>query len=383
MRPSKEGSSARFVSGVRGQNNRWVPASVEKGTSRPHAAATNAELAAVLGVSRAESVPNLTRRFAAWLETDPRIRPQLRGLEKESDKSRPSESNCNRSDTLYRPQPPEELAVESPPDSGNETQPRLRPAAEANTRLHTYNSKRHACPRRHGYHSTTAGTLDTPAGRFAGLDPPQRTGAPLGITSHPSRRRSTLRPKSSARRRPNQHAQSERVYCSASAEVRRYLKAHSMTHFDFVNLVSIEYAENGKSIRLKIVDSSYPHRSRSVLLEVRFVKLCQSHDGGFPFVICEFTWRPIRREENEDVLKALRYPFFDGAGTSHLLEKTLMIAHLEGAVTGDIAGMIPSKNSAPISNICRALAEGVLIRVFPSKRIIKAVWFSVSFPITR
>ena len=110
-----------------------------------------------------------------------------------------------------------------------------------------------------------------------------------------------------------------------------------MTHFDFVNLVSIEYAENGKSIRLKIVDSSYPHRSRSVLFRnAFFVKLCQSHDGGFPFVICEFTWRPIRREENEDVLKALRYPFFDGAGTSHLLEKTLMIAHLEGAVTGDI-----------------------------------------------
>jgi hypothetical protein len=35
--------------------------------------------------------------------------------------------------------------------------------------------------------------------------------------------------------------------------------------------------------------------------------------------------------------------------------------------------LIPSRNSAPMSSICRALAEGVLIRVFPSKRITKAV----------
>jgi len=33
--------------------------------ARSRTAATNAELAAVLGLSRAESVPNLTRRFAA------------------------------------------------------------------------------------------------------------------------------------------------------------------------------------------------------------------------------------------------------------------------------------------------------------------------------
>src|ERR1017187_10738663 len=51
--------------------------------ARRRTAATNAELAAVLGVSRAESVPNLTRRFGAWLETDARVREQLRGLEEE------------------------------------------------------------------------------------------------------------------------------------------------------------------------------------------------------------------------------------------------------------------------------------------------------------
>ena len=58
--------------------------------ARSRTAATNAELAEVLGVSRAESVPNLTRRFAAWLATDARVREQLRGLEEELDESGPS-----------------------------------------------------------------------------------------------------------------------------------------------------------------------------------------------------------------------------------------------------------------------------------------------------
>jgi hypothetical protein len=49
--------------------------------ARRHTPATNAELAAALGLSRAESVPNLTRRFSDWLSIDAKIRNQLRDLE--------------------------------------------------------------------------------------------------------------------------------------------------------------------------------------------------------------------------------------------------------------------------------------------------------------
>ena len=49
--------------------------------ARSHSLATNAELAAVLGLSRAESVPNLTRRFSDWLSTDAKLRKKLRDLE--------------------------------------------------------------------------------------------------------------------------------------------------------------------------------------------------------------------------------------------------------------------------------------------------------------
>jgi putative transposase len=51
--------------------------------ARRHTAATNAELVAILGVSRAESVPNLTRRFDSWLASDRQVRKQLRRLEDE------------------------------------------------------------------------------------------------------------------------------------------------------------------------------------------------------------------------------------------------------------------------------------------------------------
>jgi hypothetical protein len=51
--------------------------------ARRHTVATNGELAAILGLSRAESVPNLTRRFEALLSSYPRVRKQLSRLEGE------------------------------------------------------------------------------------------------------------------------------------------------------------------------------------------------------------------------------------------------------------------------------------------------------------
>ena len=49
--------------------------------AKRHTAATNGELTEILGVSRAESVPNLTRRFEAWLAGNSKVRKQLQRLE--------------------------------------------------------------------------------------------------------------------------------------------------------------------------------------------------------------------------------------------------------------------------------------------------------------
>jgi hypothetical protein len=59
--------------------------------ARRHTAATNGELIDLLGVSRAESVPNLMRRFDAWLAGDSRIRRVLKRLEAKLTAGTPAE----------------------------------------------------------------------------------------------------------------------------------------------------------------------------------------------------------------------------------------------------------------------------------------------------
>jgi hypothetical protein len=51
--------------------------------AREHTVATHAELAKLLGVSRPDSVPNLTRRFARWLTEEPAVRQRYAKLEKQ------------------------------------------------------------------------------------------------------------------------------------------------------------------------------------------------------------------------------------------------------------------------------------------------------------
>jgi putative transposase len=58
--------------------------------ARRRTSASNRELATVLGLSRGESVPNLTRRFSAWLSSEARARRDLRRLEQGLDEGRPS-----------------------------------------------------------------------------------------------------------------------------------------------------------------------------------------------------------------------------------------------------------------------------------------------------
>jgi hypothetical protein len=54
--------------------------------ARRHTAAPNSELAKVLGVSRPDCVPNLTRRFAGWLATRADVCRRLAQLEDQWDR---------------------------------------------------------------------------------------------------------------------------------------------------------------------------------------------------------------------------------------------------------------------------------------------------------
>ena len=51
--------------------------------AREYTAATHGELAELLGVSRPDSVPNLTRRFSRWLAQRREVRERLKELEEQ------------------------------------------------------------------------------------------------------------------------------------------------------------------------------------------------------------------------------------------------------------------------------------------------------------
>ena len=63
--------------------------------ARQRTTATHAELLRWLGVSRPESVPNLTRRFATWLRSDVRVREQFSRIEEELNRSETPEITRN------------------------------------------------------------------------------------------------------------------------------------------------------------------------------------------------------------------------------------------------------------------------------------------------
>lgn len=63
--------------------------------ARRQTAVTNAELAGILGVSRPDSVPNLTRRFAGWLAARADVREKLAQLEEALRQAPPAEKTAN------------------------------------------------------------------------------------------------------------------------------------------------------------------------------------------------------------------------------------------------------------------------------------------------
>lgn len=111
----------------------------------------------------------------------------------------------------------------------------------------------------------------------------------------------------------------------------------SAARMEAVNLVGIEFVDEGRSLRLEIVESIPPHGVSFITFRNAFaVRLFQTRDDGFPFVLCELTWRAVGPAEQDDILAALAYPFFGSDGRPLLLDAPLVVARLEGAMVGEI-----------------------------------------------
>ena len=125
-------------------------------------------------------------------------------------------------------------------------------------------------------------------------------------------------------------------------------------HLNVVNLVGIEFVEGGKSVRLEVVESIPPHDTKFLTFRNTYaVQFYQTPDDGFPFILCDLTWRQVEPAETGPTLVSLGYPF-TGPGAIPPVDdfRPLVIARLQGSLVGTIlAEEVQIQTSSPIQNI--------------------------------
>jgi hypothetical protein len=106
---------------------------------------------------------------------------------------------------------------------------------------------------------------------------------------------------------------------------------------EVVNVVNIEFVDNGRSLRLEIVESIPPHATRFVTLKNTCVIELFQHGGDeFPLIVVDLVWKKVLENDREPTLAALRFPFFDVNGRPVARVQTLVAIHLEGSIVGTV-----------------------------------------------
>ena len=106
---------------------------------------------------------------------------------------------------------------------------------------------------------------------------------------------------------------------------------------EVVNVINVEFVDNGRSLRLEIIDSIAPHATRFITFtNTCGISLFQSGEDEFPMVVIDLTWREVPQNDRAQVLAAHHYPMFDESESPVAAKRRLIVAHLEGAIVGDI-----------------------------------------------
>jgi hypothetical protein len=110
-----------------------------------------------------------------------------------------------------------------------------------------------------------------------------------------------------------------------------------MGRIEVVNVVGIEFVENGRSLRFELIESCPPHAVSFITFSnTCCVKLFQSGGEEFPLLVIELTWQAVPMEERQQTLQAHGYPIVVDDGSFWHADRPLVWVHLEGAILGDI-----------------------------------------------
>lgn len=120
----------------------------------------------------------------------------------------------------------------------------------------------------------------------------------------------------------------------------------NITRLDPVSVVGIWMADDGRSLQLELVNTIPPYNTVSLKFLNSFaISLFQSHNDGYPLVLCELTWCALLPAEKRKALEKFGYPIFDAHGDPTVLNAPLVVAHLEGDLVGDILAEAVTINS--------------------------------------
>ena len=104
-----------------------------------------------------------------------------------------------------------------------------------------------------------------------------------------------------------------------------------------INLVGMEFCDQGRSLQFEIIDSIPPHTLQLVTFKnVVCVKLFQAGGDEYPLIIVDLNWREVPEQEKESVLIANEFPILDASGRPRILKTPLVAAHIEGDLVGDV-----------------------------------------------
>ncbi len=106
---------------------------------------------------------------------------------------------------------------------------------------------------------------------------------------------------------------------------------------EVVNVVNIDFVDNGRSLRFEIVASVPPYNTSYVTFRNTYgIKLFQSGSEEYPMVVIDLTWQKVPIDEKEQILTANDYPILDEFQKPFALRHPLVLSHLEGAIVGDV-----------------------------------------------
>jgi hypothetical protein len=106
---------------------------------------------------------------------------------------------------------------------------------------------------------------------------------------------------------------------------------------EVVNVVGIEFVDNGRSLRLEIVESIPPHVTSYVTFRNTYgIKFFQAGGEEFPMVVIDLSWRTIPDGEKQQLLSAHQYPILDELQRPFVVGRPIVASHFEGAIVGDV-----------------------------------------------